>query len=50
MSSPVHFRLRTETNKKVTFAVHANRMEPFFDPDERPIDPPLDDYPSSVRI
>ena len=23
-SSPVHFRLRTDTNKKVTFAVHAN--------------------------
>ena len=45
-SSPVHFRLRTETNKKVTFAVHANRMKPFFDPDERPIDPPLDDDPS----
>lgn len=40
-SSPVHFRLRTDTNKKVTFAVHANRMKPFLDPSLRPIDPPL---------
>ena len=40
-SSPVHFRLRTDTNKKVTFAVHANRMKLFIDPDLRPIDPPL---------
>ena len=42
-SSPVHFRLRTENNKKVTFAVHANRMKHFFDPTLRPIDPPLFD-------
>ena len=42
-SSPVHYRLRTDTNKNVTFAVHANRMKPFIDPNLRPIDPPLFD-------
>ena len=42
-SSPVHFCLRTENNKNVTFAVHANRMKPFLDPTLRPIDPPLFD-------
>jgi len=30
--SPVNYRLRTDTNKNVTFAVHANRMKPFIDP------------------
>ena len=41
--SPVHFRLPTEQNKQVTFAVHANRMKPFVDPSSRPIDPPVGD-------
>ena len=45
-SSPVHFWLRTDTNKKDTFAVHANRMKPFIDPDLRPIDTPLFDDPN----
>jgi len=27
-----HYRLRSKSNKKVTFAVHANRMKPFVDP------------------
>lgn len=27
-SSPVHFRLRTDSNKNITFAVHANRVTP----------------------
>ena len=49
-SSPVHFRLRTDTNKKVTFAVHANRMKPFVDPDLRPIDPPLIDDPNEPYL
>ncbi|PFX13456.1 Retrovirus-related Pol polyprotein from transposon 17.6 [Stylophora pistillata] len=44
-SSPVHFRLRTDTNKKVTFAVHANRMKPLIDPSLRLIEPPLVDDP-----
>ena len=44
-SSPVHFRLRTENNKKATYAVHANRMKPFVDPALRPIDPPVNDDP-----
>ncbi len=46
-SSPVHYRLRTDTNKKVTFAVHANRMKAFIDPNLRPIDPPLLEDPDS---
>ena len=49
-SSPVHFRLRTDTNKKVTFAVHANRMKPFVDPNLRPIDPPLSYDPSEPDL
>ena len=42
-SSPLHYRLRTDTNKNVAFAVHANRMKPFIDPYLRPMDPPLSD-------
>ncbi|PFX16680.1 Retrovirus-related Pol polyprotein [Stylophora pistillata] len=49
-SSPVHFRLRTDTNKKVTFAVHANRLKPFIDPSLRPIEPPLVDDPSEPYL
>ena len=49
-SSPVHFWLRTDTNKKVTFAVHANRMKPFVDPNLRPIDPPLSYDPSEPYL
>ena len=48
--SPVHFRLGTDTNKKVTFAVHANRMKPFIDPSLRPIEPPLFDDPSEPYL
>ena len=49
-SSPVHFRLGTDTNKKVTFAVHANRMKPFIDPSLRPIEPSLFDDPSEPYL
>ena len=49
-SSPVHFRLRTDTNKKVTFAVHANRMKPFIDQSLQPIDPPLFDDPNEPYL
>lgn len=45
-SSLVHFRLCTDTNKKINFAVHANKMVPFIDSDLRLIDPPLFDDPS----
>ena len=38
--SPVHFKLRTCTNRPVQATVHANRMKPYFDPDDRPIAPP----------
>ena len=49
-SSPVHFRLGTDTNKKVTFAVHANRMKPFIDPSLQPIEPSLFDDPSEPYL
>jgi len=38
--SPVHYRLRTCSNKPVTSIVHANRMKHFVDPNDRPIEPP----------
>ena len=40
--SPAHYRLRTCSNKPVMSIVHANRMKHFFDPDDRPIDPPTE--------
>lgn len=40
--SPVHYRLRTCSNKPVTSIVHANRMKHFVDPNDRPIEPPSD--------
>ena len=46
--SPVHYRLRTCSNKPITSIVHANRMKHFIDPSDRPIEPPtepLDDLP-----
>ncbi|XP_015755937.1 PREDICTED: probable chromo domain-containing protein LHP1 [Acropora digitifera] len=49
-SSPVHYRLRAKSNKKVTFAVHANRMKPFVDPALRRIEPPIDDDPSEPYL
>lgn len=36
--------------KKVTFAVHANRMKPFIDPSLRPIDSPAFDDPSEPYL
>ena len=38
--SQVHFRLRTLDNDLVTTTVHANRMKPYNDPDDRLIEPP----------
>ena len=49
-SSPVHYRLCSKNNKKVTFAVHANRMKTFVDPALRPIEPPIDDDPSELYL
>ena len=49
-SSPVHFRLCTDTNKTITFALHANRMKPFIDPSLRPLEPPLFDDPSEPYL
>ena len=42
--------MRAKNNKKVTFAVHANRMKPFVDPALRPIEPPIDDDPSEPYL
>ena len=49
-SSPVHYQLSAKNNKKVTFAVHANRMKPFVDPALRPIELPIDDDPSEPYL
>ena len=49
-SSPLHYRLRSKSNKKVTFAVHANRMKPFVDPALIPIEPPIDDDQSEPYL
>lgn len=35
-----HFMVRNMSNNRVNFAVHVNRMKPFVDPNERPIEPP----------
>ena len=42
----LHYPLRSKSNKKVTFAVHADRMKPFVDSALRPIEPLVDDDPS----
>ena len=45
--SPLHYHLRAcNTNCEVTSTVHANRLKPITDPDERPILPPPEDRPS----
>ena len=41
--SPVHFKLRTLDNRPVSVPVHANRLKPYYDPADRPIEPPNDD-------
>ena len=38
---PVHYRLRTNGNRSVATTVHANKMKLYFDPNDRPILPPL---------
>ena len=40
--SPVHFKLRTLDNRPVSVPVHANRIKPYHDPADRPIEPPVD--------
>ena len=43
----IPYRLRFKKNKKVTFAVHTNRMKPYFDPtlpiEDDPSEPYLDE-------
>ena len=41
--SPVHYRLRTSDNRQVTTMVRVNRMKPYLDPADRPINPPEED-------
>lgn len=49
--SPVHYHLRAfNTNCEVTTTVHANRLKPVTDPDERPILPPPEDHPSDPYL
>ena len=40
--SPVHFNLPTLDNRPVAVPVHANHLKPYFDPQDRPIEPPSD--------
>ena len=49
-SCPVHYCLHSKKNKKVTFAIHANRMKFFVDPALRPIEPPSNDQPSEPYL
>ena len=44
--SPVHFRLRTLDNRPVSVPVHANRLKPYHDPADRPIESPNVDLDS----
>ena len=41
--SPVNFQLRNSANRLVATPVHVNRMKPFYDAKDRPIEPPTDD-------
>ena len=41
--SPVHFKLHTMENRPVSVPVHANRLKPYFDPNDRPIAAPTID-------
>ena len=38
--SPVNFKLRNSANRLVAAPVHVNRMKPFYDTNDRPIEPP----------
>ena len=49
-SPPVRYRLRSKSNKKVTFALNANRMKPFVRPALIPIEPPIDDDQSEPYL
>ena len=49
-SPPVRYRLRSKSNKKVTFALNANRMKPFVRPALIPIEPPTDNDQSEPYL
>ena len=40
--SPVTFKLRTSDNRLLPCAVHVNRCKPYYDPETRPFDTPVD--------
>lgn len=48
--SPVHYKLRTLTNKPVETTIHANRLKFYFDPNDRPIAPPPHDVPAEPYL
>ena len=48
--SPVHYQLRTCDNRLVATTVHANRMKHFYDPADRPIQPPTEDDPNNLSL
>ena len=48
--SPVNFKLRTITDKKLLFPAAQNRMKPFVGPNLRPIDPPPFDDPAEPHL
>ena len=43
--SRVHFKLRTVDNRPLSVTVHANRLKPYYDPADRPNEPPPHDPP-----
>ena len=38
--SPVNFQLRNSANRLVSATVHFNRLKPYYDPKDRPVEPP----------
>ena len=41
--SPVNFQLKNAANRLVSTPVHVNRLKPFYDQNDRPIQPPIED-------
>ena len=48
--SPLHFRLRTCDNRRVSVNVHANRMKPYYDPYLSPLNVPNNDIATEPPI
>ena len=41
--SDVHFKVKLPSNRRICSTIHANRMKPFYNPNDRPIGIPEDD-------